>query len=306
MYALLCEHDARAAAGRGCSCSTSRSPRRSSPRRPTSRSRGVERKTDALWSAIGRRVRARRLPPEPGPLCDCCTFKPYCPATAATRCRPSSCAVPGTMIEPSLPLARHRRPDAVIDSRSLGRVRRRASTTRGRAASGTRRSIAVFYRSRARPTTACSGSSSAPARSRADAATSRVRAALRRRDGRRVGAHQRADQACSAGCARRRALAEGPLPYGMHRPITTSFPSGHATAAFTAADPARRAGAPRPWYRARRRRRREPGLRADAPRVRRRRRRRARPRASATPCAGSVTPAERRLSAGDHRAPATG
>ena len=29
--------------------------------------------------------------------------------------------------------------------------------------------------------------------------------------------------------------ADGPLPYGMHRPITSSFPSGHATAAFTAA-----------------------------------------------------------------------
>jgi undecaprenyl-diphosphatase len=28
---------------------------------------------------------------------------------------------------------------------------------------------------------------------------------------------------------------EGPLPYGMRRPITSSFPSGHATAAFTAA-----------------------------------------------------------------------
>jgi len=27
---------------------------------------------------------------------------------------------------------------------------------------------------------------------------------------------------------------EGPLPYGMRRPITSSFPSGHATAAFTA------------------------------------------------------------------------
>lgn len=27
----------------------------------------------------------------------------------------------------------------------------------------------------------------------------------------------------------------GPLPYGLHRPITSSFPSGHATAAFTAA-----------------------------------------------------------------------
>ena len=38
------------------------------------------------------------------------------------------------------------------------------------------------------------------------------------------------------------------LPYGLHRPITSSFPSGHATAAFTAAmilgDSRRRA----PWY----------------------------------------------------------
>jgi undecaprenyl-diphosphatase len=28
---------------------------------------------------------------------------------------------------------------------------------------------------------------------------------------------------------------EDPLPYGMHRPISSSFPSGHATSAFTAA-----------------------------------------------------------------------
>jgi undecaprenyl-diphosphatase len=28
---------------------------------------------------------------------------------------------------------------------------------------------------------------------------------------------------------------EGPLPYGMHRPVSSSFPSGHATSAFTAA-----------------------------------------------------------------------
>jgi len=28
---------------------------------------------------------------------------------------------------------------------------------------------------------------------------------------------------------------DGPLPYGLHRPITSSFPSGHATAAFAAA-----------------------------------------------------------------------
>ena len=43
--------------------------------------------------------------------------------------------------------------------------------------------------------------------------------------------------------------AIGPLPYGLHRPITSSFPSGHATAAFTAAvllaTDRRRAT---PWY----------------------------------------------------------
>jgi undecaprenyl-diphosphatase len=32
-----------------------------------------------------------------------------------------------------------------------------------------------------------------------------------------------------------RPAADGPLPYGMRVPITSSFPSGHATAAFTAA-----------------------------------------------------------------------
>ncbi len=30
-------------------------------------------------------------------------------------------------------------------------------------------------------------------------------------------------------------VASDPLPYGLHRPITSSFPSGHATAGFTAA-----------------------------------------------------------------------
>ncbi|MGZ4798872.1 MAG: phosphatase PAP2 family protein [Acidimicrobiia bacterium] len=37
-------------------------------------------------------------------------------------------------------------------------------------------------------------------------------------------------------------IAEGPLPYGMRRPITSSFPSGHATAAFTAASILARTG----------------------------------------------------------------
>ena len=44
-------------------------------------------------------------------------------------------------------------------------------------------------------------------------------------------------------------LAEGPLPYGMRRPITSSFPSGHATAAFTAATILLATGGADPlWY----------------------------------------------------------
>lgn len=39
-----------------------------------------------------------------------------------------------------------------------------------------------------------------------------------------------------------------PLPYGMRRPITSSFPSGHATAAFTATTLLARAGGNRAWY----------------------------------------------------------
>lgn len=44
-------------------------------------------------------------------------------------------------------------------------------------------------------------------------------------------------------------IVEGPLPYGMRRPITSSFPSGHATAAFTAATILARTGHGDPfWY----------------------------------------------------------
>jgi len=39
-----------------------------------------------------------------------------------------------------------------------------------------------------------------------------------------------------------------PLPYGMHRPITSAFPSGHATAAFTAATLLTHRGGSRPAY----------------------------------------------------------
>ncbi|MSO36687.1 MAG: phosphatase PAP2 family protein [Acidimicrobiia bacterium] len=44
-------------------------------------------------------------------------------------------------------------------------------------------------------------------------------------------------------------IAEGPLPYGMRRPITSSFPSGHATAAFVAAVILSKTGRGGPgWY----------------------------------------------------------
>jgi undecaprenyl-diphosphatase len=43
-------------------------------------------------------------------------------------------------------------------------------------------------------------------------------------------------------------VAEGPLPYGMRRPITSSFPSGHATAAFTAASVLARSGHGDPFW----------------------------------------------------------
>lgn len=41
---------------------------------------------------------------------------------------------------------------------------------------------------------------------------------------------------------------DGPLPYGLRRPITSSFPSGHATAAFTAVTLLARPGRRGPWW----------------------------------------------------------
>lgn len=40
----------------------------------------------------------------------------------------------------------------------------------------------------------------------------------------------------------------GPLPWGLRRPVTSAFPSGHATAAFTAAVFLSRADPGPPWY----------------------------------------------------------
>lgn len=42
--------------------------------------------------------------------------------------------------------------------------------------------------------------------------------------------------------------ADVPLPWGLRRPVTSAFPSGHATAAFTAAVFLSRADPGPPWY----------------------------------------------------------
>lgn len=48
---------------------------------PTEQSvRGMERKALALWQAVGRACHSEDFRPSRGPLCDWCSFRPYCPA----------------------------------------------------------------------------------------------------------------------------------------------------------------------------------------------------------------------------------
>jgi putative RecB family exonuclease len=73
---------------------------------PTAQSvAGVERRADALWTAILRACERDDFRPHPGPLCDFCTFKPYCPAYGGDPAQAAELRGPGTVIEPSLPLA---------------------------------------------------------------------------------------------------------------------------------------------------------------------------------------------------------
>jgi undecaprenyl-diphosphatase len=44
------------------------------------------------------------------------------------------------------------------------------------------------------------------------------------------------------------AAVSGPLPWGLRRPVTSAFPSGHATAGFTSAVFLSRADPGPPWY----------------------------------------------------------
>ena len=80
------------------------SPRRSSPRRAISRSPAVERKTVAMWSAIATACERDDFRPHPGGCATSARSSRTAPPTAATRSTPPSCAVPGTVIAPTLPL----------------------------------------------------------------------------------------------------------------------------------------------------------------------------------------------------------
>lgn len=66
---------------------------------------GVMRKTDALWSAIGRACENDDFRPSPGVLCNWCAYKAYCPAFGGDPLQAVELRGPGHMIEPPLPLA---------------------------------------------------------------------------------------------------------------------------------------------------------------------------------------------------------
>jgi putative RecB family exonuclease len=67
-------------------------------------SRGVARRTAALWSAIEQACARDDFRPRPSRLCDFCTFRPYCPAHGGDPREAVELRGPGTVIEPTLPL----------------------------------------------------------------------------------------------------------------------------------------------------------------------------------------------------------
>lgn len=74
--------------------------------RPSEQSvNGVERRTGAVWNAVTRACAKDDFRPSTGPLCNYCTYKPYCPAHGGNPEEAVELLGPGTMIEHSLPLA---------------------------------------------------------------------------------------------------------------------------------------------------------------------------------------------------------
>ena len=73
--------------------------------RPTDQSiTGLERKTNALWSAIEGACSRDDFRPHQSRLCDFCSFQAYCPAFGGDPVQALELRGPGTVIEPPLPL----------------------------------------------------------------------------------------------------------------------------------------------------------------------------------------------------------
>ena len=73
--------------------------------RPTDQSiTGLERKTNALWSAIETACSRDDFRPHQSRLCDFCSFQAYCPAFGGDPVQAVELRGPGTVIEPTLPL----------------------------------------------------------------------------------------------------------------------------------------------------------------------------------------------------------
>ena len=290
IYALLCERMLGRRPAR-VQLSTCRSPRRSSPRPPSSRSRASSGARRALYAPSPTPARATTSGPQPGRLCDFCTFKPYCPAHGGDPVDAAGAARPGhgdraaARRSPRRPARPTRRADAArVDAVPVASTDvlagPRGSTcgsTRGSNGSAASRSIRCSTGCRARPTTGCCGCSSAR-RVRPRQRRSRDRAAPGRGARRRVGCSPTdRSRRCSAGSDPRttiRPRARCPTACAARSPAR----SRRATRRRRSPRAALLAGGPRhaAVVRARRRGGEQPRLHADAPRLRHRRRRRTR------------------------------
>ena len=261
---------------------------------------GVAAQDQALWSAIERACARDDFRPAPGPLCDFCTFKAYCPAFGGDPAQAAELRGPGTVIEPPLPLRRLSPPGASVLRHGTGAspmsasasprrsspAVRRSTTTRSTMRvdadpNGTpRRSTACFYRLSSAADHSLLWFALGVGAGRAHAATSRF--ALR------FGAAMGIESALTNGPIKSLFRRVRPRSTSRRRPAPLRHaPADHVVVPVGPRDrgvhgrgPAReRATRDAALVRARRARRGQPRLRADAPRVRRHRRRGARARA---------------------------
>ena len=203
---------------------------------PTDRStRGVERKLAAVWTAVERACEREDFRPNPSRLCDWCGFKAYCPSFGGDdrpRRRPPRAARARRLSRPCHPLpcrrAARSRSKAVVAVRRRGR--RRLDRVRGN-----RVLDRVMYgASELGDWSLDLAPRSAP-----------VQALLPGRDPMtavRLSAILGVEsllvnggiKSCS-GAPGRCGVDDRPRPHRLRTPRSSSFPSGHASAAFTAA-----------------------------------------------------------------------